>query len=91
MFQKLAFKGEKRFQRQKTILIRLIYALPTTLMGQNLHVALRTDTNKYFEGTYILISNQQPLENLHNSRSLCHKYSSLKITSPELSNCACAQ
>ena len=49
----MTVKGKKRFQRQETILKRLIYALPTTLMGQNLHVALRTDTNQQFEGTYL--------------------------------------
>ena len=46
----MTVKGKKRSQRQKTILKRLIYSIPTTLIGQNLHVALRTDTctNKYF-------------------------------------------
>ena len=57
----MTVKGKKRSQRQKTILKRLIYSIPTTLIGQNLHVALRTDTNKYFEGTYMLIGNHHCL------------------------------
>ena len=60
---------EKEVSEAEDHSLKTDYALPIPLIGKNIHVALRIDTNRYFEDTYILINNQQPLENLHNSRS----------------------